>query len=204
MLLVVFGPGSAVMSVAQGGALSLEGIAACNGLIVMVLIYALGHVSGAHFNPAVTLSFTLVRHFQPRDVIPYWLAQLTGATAGAALLLLVFGDVANLGTTAPSGSDLQSFGIEVILTFLLLFVITAVATDTRAVGQSAAIAIGGTVALAIMLGGPISGASMNPARSLGPAIVSGEVGSLWLYILAPAIGGVLGALTYVLARGDHH
>ena len=201
-LLVVFGPGAGVVSAYRGGALTLEGIAAANGLIILVLIYALGHISGAHFNPGVTLSFALFRHFQPREVIPYWAAQFGGAVAGAAILLALFGNVHNLGATLPSGTEAQSFGMEVVLTFLLMFVITSVATDTRAVGQAAAIAIGATVGLDILIGGPISGGSMNPARSFGPAVVSGELTSLWIYLVAPPIGAVLGALAYTLVRGD--
>jgi aquaporin NIP len=202
MLLVVFGPGAAVVSEYRGGALTLEGVAAANGLIILVLIYALGHVSGAHFNPGVTLSFAIFRHFQPRDVVPYWLAQFGGAVVGAAVLLALFGDVHHLGTTLPSGSDAQSFGMEIVLTFLLMFVITSVATDTRAAGQAAAIAIGATVGLDILIGGSVSGGSMNPARSLGPAVVSGELTSLWVYLVAPPIGAVLGALAYTLVRGE--
>ena len=203
LLLVFFGAGSAVVSTYRDGAISLEGIAACNGLIVMVLIYSLGHISGAHLNPAVTLAFAVARHFEPREVVPYWLAQIAGAISGAALLLLLIGDVRNLGTTLPTGTETQSFGLEVVLTFLLMFVIMAVATDSRAVGEAAAIAIGGTVALDVLAGGPISGGSMNPARSLGPALVSGELRALWVYLTAPIIGALLGALTYVLARGEH-
>jgi aquaporin NIP len=110
--------------------------------------------------------------------------------------------VAGLGTTRPSGSEAQAFGVEVLLTFLLMFVITAVATDSRAVGQAAALAIGATVALDILLGGAVSGGSMNPARSFGPAVVSGELHALWIYLTAPLLGAVLGALTYTLVRGD--
>jgi MIP family channel proteins len=202
-LLVIFGAGAAVISDYRGGVMALEGIAACNGLIIVVLIYGLGHVSGAHFNPAVTLSFALFRHFQGKEVMPYWLAQLSGAIVGAAILLALFGNVRDLGTTLPSGSEAQSFAMEVVLTFLLMFVITSVATDARAVGQAAAIAIGATVGLDILIGGPISGASMNPARSLGPALVSGELTALWIYVTAPFLGAVLGALTYTLVRGDN-
>ena len=202
LLLVVFGPGAAVVSQYREHALALEGIAAANGLVILVLIYALGHVSGAHFNPGVTLSFALFRHFQPREVVPYWGAQFGGAIAGAAILLALFGDVANLGATLPSGSEAQSFGIEIVLTFLLVFVITSVATDTRAVGQAAAIAIGATVGLDILVGGPISGGSMNPARSLGPALVSGHLASVWIYLIAPPIGAVVAGLTYELLRGE--
>ena len=201
-LLVFFGPGAAVISAHQGGAISHEGIAAANGLIIMVLIYTLGHVSGAHFNPAVTLAFALFRHFQPREVVPYWLAQFGGAIAGAALLRGLFGNVAHLGTSLPANSEAQAFGAEVVLTFLLMFVITSVATDRRAVGQAAAIAIGATVGLDILVGGPISSASMNPARSLGPAVVSGDLRSLWVYLVAPPLGAVLGAGAYTLIRGD--
>ena len=203
MLLLFFGPGAAVVSVHQGGVISLAGIAACNGVIIMVLIYSLGHVSGAHFNPGVTLAFALFRHFQPREVVAYWLAQFFGAIVGAALLLALFGNVAHLGANTPSGSDAQSFGLEVLLTFLLMFVITSVATDSRAVGQAAAIAIGATVGLDVLVGGSISGGSMNPARSLGSALVSGELASVWIYLIAPPVGAVLGALAYTFVRGDH-
>src|SRR5581483_30990 len=159
MLLVIVGPGAAVVSDYRGGASSLEGIAAANGIIILALVYALGHVSGAHFNPGVTLSFAIFRHFHPREVVPYWLAPFGGAGAGAAVLLALFGDVHHLGATLPSGSEAQSFGLEVVLTFALMFVITAVATDTRAVGQAAAIAIGATVGLDILIGGSVSGGS---------------------------------------------
>lgn len=202
-LLVVFGPGSAVVSAYHGGALSLEGIAAANGLIIMVLIYALGHISGAHFNPGVTLSFALVRRFPAREIAPYWVAQCLGGLCGAAILLALFGNVLNLGTALPSGAETQAFAMEVLLTFLLMFVIMAVATDSRAAGQTAALAIGATVGLAVLVGGPISGGSMNPARSLGPALVSGELTSLWVYLTAPILGATMGAAFYQLIRGDH-
>jgi MIP family channel proteins len=202
-LIVIFGPGSAVISDYRGGAISHEGIAAANGLIVMVLIYALGHVSGAHFNPGVTLSFALVRHFPLRDVLPYWIAQFLGGICGASVLLALFGNVRSLGTTLPSGTEAQAFGMEVILTFMLMFVVMAVATDARAAGQTAALAIGATVGLDVLVGGPISSGSMNPARSLGPAVVSGELSSLWLYLIAPVVGALLGAVAYQLVRGDH-
>jgi aquaporin NIP len=202
-ILVFFGPGAAVISEYLGGSLTLEGMAACSGLVVLVLVYSLGHVSGAHFNPAVTLGFTLFRHFRREDVLPYWLAQVAGAIVGAALLLALVGKVHNLGATVPRGSDTQALAFEIVLSFLLMFVITAVATDSRAVGQAAAIAIGATVGLDILIGGPISGASMNPARSLGPAIVSGELSSIWVYIVGPSLGAVFGAFAYTMVRGDH-
>src|SRR5436190_18676401 len=126
-LLVFFGPGAAVISAHQGGSITLEGVAACNGLVLMGLIYALGHISGAHFNPGVTLSFALFRHFHWRDVAPYWLAQLAGASLGAGLLRALFDDSLKATVTGPANSDLQAFGLEVVLTFLLMLVITAVA-----------------------------------------------------------------------------
>ncbi len=158
----------------------------------------LGHISGAHLNPAVTLGFVLARHFPPRRLVGYWLAQLAGATAAALTLRLVLGNVAHLGATAPAGSGgaWQSFALEALLTFFLMFVIVAVATDTRAVGQAAALAIGATVGLAALFAGPISGASMNPARSLGPALVSGSWTALWVYLSAPLLGAAAAALVY--------
>jgi MIP family channel proteins len=201
-MLVFAGCGAIVISAEQGGAISHEGIAATFGLVIMVLIYALGHISGAHFNPGVTLAFAVARHFQLRDVLPYWLAQFGGAFGAALLLRALFSNIASLGATLPAGPEADSFVLEVALTFFLMFVITAVATDSRAVGQAAAIAIGATVGLAAMFGGPISGASMNTARSLAPAVVSGEITSLWIYVVAPPIGAVAGAIVYDLVRGQ--
>ena len=163
----------AIMVNALTNSLSHIGVALTFGLIIMVMITATGHLSGAHFNPAVTIAFALTRHFAWRDVPVYIGGQLIGATTGALTLLAFFGPVANLGATLPSGSAVQAFGLEVLLSAVLMFVIMAVATDTRAVGQLAALAIGGTVALNALWGGPVSGASMNPARSLGPALVTG-------------------------------
>jgi MIP family channel proteins len=181
------------------GSLGTAGVAAAFGLAIMTMIYALGHVSGAHFNPAVTAGFAAGRHFPASRVVPYWAAQVSGAVVAAALLRATLGDVP-LGVTRPAGSDVQAFAWEVVLTFFLMLVIVAVATDTRAVGQAAAIAIGGTVALGALVGGPISGASMNPARSLGPAIVSGDLAAIWIYLVAPPIGAILAALIYRFLR----
>ena len=198
----VFAGAGAAMVEAKTGALGHVGVALTVGLVIAAMIYAVGHISGAHFNPAVSFAFALTRHFPWRRVFGYWVAQLAGALLAAALLRALLGDVGNVGATLPSGSQGQSFVWEILLTFILMFVIMAVATDTRAVGEAAALAIGATVGLDAMFGGPISGASMNPARSLGPGLVSGELTALWLYLVAPLIGASLGALAYQLVRGE--
>jgi MIP family channel proteins len=198
---LVFAGAGAIMVDATAGGLGRVGVSLAFGLVIMAMVYAVGHISGAHLNPAVTFGFALFRHFPKARVPAYWAAQLAGATVAAIALRVSLGDVANVGATTPSGSEAQSFFWEVVLTAILLFVIMAVATDMRAVGEAAAIAIGGTIALGSLVGGPVSGASMNPARSLGPAIASGETSSLWLYLTAPLVGGALGAFAYQLIRG---
>jgi aquaporin NIP len=199
---LVFAGAGAIVVDAKTGALGHVGVSLVFGLVIMVMIYAVGHVSGAHFNPAVTFAFSLTRHFPWSRAVGYWAAQVTGAVLAAALLRSSLGTAGHLGATLPAGSQGQSFLWEVVLTFFLMFVIMAVATDTRAVGEAAAIAVGGTVALDALFGGPISGASMNPARSFGPALVSGNLHALWLYLVAPPLGAALGALAYWFIRGD--
>jgi MIP family channel proteins len=199
---LVFAGCGAIVVDAKTGSLGHLGVALSFGLVIMVMIYALGHISGAHFNPAVTFAFALTRHFPWTRTASYWGAQLAGALLAAALLRGSLGDHAHVGATLPSGSQGQAFLWELVLTFFLMFVIMAVATDSRAVGEAAAIAIGGTVGLDALFGGPISGASMNPARSFGPAVVSGDLHALWLYILAPATGAALAAFTYQFVRGE--
>ncbi len=194
-VLVFAGCGAIAVDSLQGG-LGSAGVAAAFGLAIMVMVYALGHVSGAHFNPAVTAAFAISGHLPPVRVLPYWTAQVAGAVLAAAFLRVSLGDGVALGVTQPSGSAVQAFAWELVLSAILMLVITAVATDARAVGQAAAIAIGGTVALGSLVGGPISGASMNPARSLGPARVSGEQADQWIYLTAPIIGASLAALAY--------
>ena len=199
--LVFAGCGAVVADSVRDGALGLTGIAAVFGLIVMVMVYATGHLSGAHINPAVTIAFTLTRHFPRRDAVAYVVAQIVGATAGALLLLAAWSDKpAALGATVPSVGTGTALLYEVVLTALLMFVIVAVATDTRAVGAAAAIAIGGTVALDVLVGGPISGASLNPARSFGPALAAGEWSDFWIYVVGPIAGGALGAGAYEVIR----
>jgi MIP family channel proteins len=199
---LVFAGAGAVMVDAKTHALGHVGVAITFGLVIAAMIYAVGHISGAHFNPAVSFAFALNRHFPWPRVAGYWAAQATGAILAAAILRGSLGNIAHVGATLPSGSEGQSFLWEVVLTFFLMFVIVSVATDTRAVGEAAAIAIGATVGLDAMFGGPISGASMNPARSLGPALVSGDLHALWIYLTAPFLGAVLGALAYTFVRGS--
>lgn len=176
-------------------------VALAFGLVIAVLIHGLGHISGAHFNPAVSVGFALGRHFPWSRVATYSVTQVAGAVAGAALLRLTLGDV-SLGVTHPTVPPVAAIVWEVVMTALLVLVITAVATDTRAVGQGAALAIGGVVALGALVGGPISGASLNPARSLGPALVSGDLGDLWIYVVGPIAGAALGAILYRYLRDD--
>ena len=199
---LVFSGAGAVMVDSKTHALGHVGVAITFGLVIMAMIYAVGHISGAHFNPAVSFAFALSRHFPWSRTLGYWTAQLAGALAAAAILRGSLGNIAHVGATLPSGSQAQSFLWELVLSFFLMFVIMAVATDTRAVGEAAAIAVGGTVGLDAMFGGPISGASMNPARSAGPAIVSGDLHALWLYIAAPVLGASLAALVYQLLREE--
>ncbi len=201
--LVFAGCGAIVADERYDGALGAVGVSLVFGLIIMVMVYATGHLSGAHINPAVTIAFTLTRHFSPRDAVAYVGAQVAGAIAGALALLAVWTDEpASLGATVPSVGAGSAFVYELILTALLMFVIMAVATDTRAVGAAAAIAIGGTVGLDALFGGPVTGASINPARSLGPALVSGEWTDFWVYLGGPLAGAALGAFAYQLVRGE--
>ena len=200
--LVFAGCGAIVADAERDGALGTVGIALVFGLIIMVMIYAGGHLSGAHYNPAVTVAFALARHFPPREALAYVAAQVAGATLAALLLLAAWAEQpANLGATVPSVGTGTAFLYEVVLTAFLMFVITAVATDTRAVGAAAAIAIGGTVGLDALFGGPITGASMNPARSFGPALASGTWTDLWIYLAAPLVGAAIGVFAYELVRG---
>jgi aquaporin NIP len=200
--LVTAGCGAIIANVTHPGSLGGVGIGLVFGLVIMVMIYAGGHLSGAHYNPSVTIAFTLARHFPVRDALAYVAAQLTGATAAALLLLAAWPETpAHLGATLPTIASGTALVYEIVLTAFLMFVITAVATDTRAVGAAAAIAIGGTVGLDALFGGPITGASMNPARSFGPALASGTWSSFWLYVAGPIVGAIIGVFAYELVRG---
>jgi MIP family channel proteins len=201
--LVFAGCGAIVANARYDEGLGTVGVGLVFGLVIMVMVYATGHLSGAHINPAVTVAFTLSRHFPTRDAAAYILAQVVGAVAGALVLLAVWPEQpANLGATVPSIATGGALVYELLLTAFLMFVIMAVATDTRAVGAAAAIAIGGTVGLDALFGGPVTGASMNPARSFGPALAAGEWHAFWIYVLGPIAGAALGALAYQLVRGD--
>lgn len=202
--LVFAGCGAIVTEAEHPGSLGVVGIALVFGLVVMAMVYATGHLSGAHLNPAVTLAFLLTRHLPRVDAAVYMAAQLGGALLAAAALAAVWpGEPAALGSTVPTVGAGSAIVYEALMSAFLMFVIMAVATDTRAVGAAAAIAIGATIGLDALFGGPITGASMNPARSLGPALVSGELGHLWIYLVGPPLGTVLGALAYQVVRGEH-
>jgi aquaporin NIP len=201
--LVFAGCGAVVTNASYNGALGTVGIALVFGLVIMVMVYATGHLSGAHINPAVTLAFTLTRHFPPREAAAYIVAQCLGAVAAAFALLAVWpSQPAQLGATVPTVGVGSALVYEILLTAFLMFVIMAVATDTRAVGAAAAIAIGGTIGLDALFGGPVTGASMNPARSLGPALAAWEWRDLWVYLVGPIAGAALGGFAYQLVRGS--
>ncbi len=180
----------------SGGAITHVGVALTFGLVVLALIYALGDVSGAHFNPAVTLGFVVARRFPLGWAAAYVAAQVAGALLASLCLRFLFPSHDTLGATLPTGEAAQSFVLELLLTFFLMFVILCVTTGSKEKGAMAGIAIGAVIALEAMFAGPICGASMNPARSLAPAVVSGRLEHLWVYLAAPAAGALLGVVGY--------
>ena len=191
--LVFAGTGAIVINDVSGGAVTHVGVALTFGLVVMAMIYAVGDLSGAHLNPAVTLGFWLDRRLPGVSVWPYWVAQLVGAFAASVLLRLLF-EHKTLGATSPAGSWGQTFVLEVVLTAILMFVILRVAFGSKEKGILAGVAIGGVIGFEALFAGPISGASMNPARSLAPAVVSGSIGDVWIYLAAPTLGAAIGVL----------
>ncbi len=189
--MVFAGTGAIVIDQQTNGSISHAGIAITFGLVVMSMIYAFGEISGAHLNPAVSIAFTISGKFPLRELTPYIVSQLLGAIAASFTLKILFPSNQLLGGTFPAGSSLQSFVLEFILTFFLVLVIFNVARGSKEQGMFAGLAIGGFVALEAMFAGPICGASMNPARSLAPAIVSGHTEYLWIYLTATTAGAVL-------------
>jgi MIP family channel proteins len=192
--LVFAGTGAIVINDVSHGAITHVGIALTFGLVVMSMIVAVGPVSGAHLNPAVTLGLYLAGRFPGKDIVAYVGSQLIGALAASSLLRVLFLDHPTLGATLPAGPWWQSFVLEVVLTCILMFVILQVSLPASGAGPMAAVAIGGIVGLEAIFAGPVCGASMNPARSLAPALVSGNWAHLWIYLVAPSIGAIAGTL----------
>ena len=202
--LVFAGTGAVIIDQETGGSITHGGVAITFGLIVMSMIYALGNVSGAHLNPAVTIAFTIAKRFKWKEVPGYIAAQIVGACLASATLRLLFPANDLLGATLPLHSELQSFVLEVLLTFFLMLVIINVATGSKEQGMFAGLAIGSVVALEAMFAGPICGASMNPARSLAPALISGHLQHLWIYLTAPTAGAIaaIPVWRYINGKGE--
>lgn len=198
--LVFCGTGAIIINQESGGAIGHAGIAATFGLIVAAMIYSVGDISGAHLNPAVSLAFWAARLFPAKELLPYVLSQSAGALLASWVLHLLFPANLYLGATLPSGSDGQSFVLELILSFMLMFVILHVAKGSKEQGMFAGLAIGSVVLLEAMFAGPICGASMNPVRSLAPALVSGHTEQLWIYLSAPVLGALLGVAGWKVLR----
>ena len=192
--LVFAGTGAIVIDSVSGGGVSHVGVAITFGLIVLAMIYTIGDISGAHINPAVTIGFFAARRFEAGSVFPYVGSQCAGALVASIALRFLFLKTPTLGETIPAGSAMQSFVLEMILTALLMFVILSVSTGAREKGITAGIAVGAVIALEAMFAGPICGASMNPARSLAPALISGNLSALWIYLVAPVLGAALGVI----------
>lgn len=189
--LVFCGTGAIIINQESGGVVTHVGIAITFGLIVMSMIYALGEVSGAHLNPAVTLAFWIAGRFPIKQIAPFLAGQIIGALIASGLLRFLFPDHETLGATLPAGTAIQSFILEIILTFLLMLVILQVSQGSKETGWFAGLAIGGVVLLEAMFAGPVCGASMNPARSLAPALISGHLENIWIYLAAPVLGAFL-------------
>jgi aquaporin NIP len=198
--LVFCGTGAIIINQETNDVISHGGIAVTFGLIVMCMIYTFGEISGAQLNPAVTIAFAFADRFDKKEVLPYIGSQIAGAFLATLILKFLFPSNQNLGATLPAGTQMQSFILEVILTFLLMLVILNVSQGSKETGLFAGIAIGGTVLLEAMFAGPICGASMNPARSLSPAIVSGNITDVWIYIIAPILGALLATLIWKILK----
>jgi aquaporin NIP len=189
--LVFAGTGAIVINQVSNGTITHVGIALTFGLIVLAMIYTFGEVSGAHLNPAVTVAFCVARRFPKAQVFPYIISQCAGAFLASGLLRFLFRESKTLGATLPAGSPAQSFILELVLTFMLMLVILSVSTGAKEKGITAGIAVGSVIALEAMFAGPICGASMNPARSLSPAVISANLQHLWIYLIAPTAGAIM-------------
>jgi aquaporin NIP len=203
-ILIVCGCGAVIVD-NDTKAVTLPGVALVWGLTVLALAYTLGDLSGCHINPAVTVGFAVAKRFPWKEVTRYVAAQVAGAFAAAVLLKVLFPENDKHFTTLPRGVWGQAFALEVFLTWFLMLAVLGVSTGAKEKGITAGIAVGGVIALEVLVGGPISGASMNPARSLAPAVVTGHVGGVWLYLLAPTLGAVLAVPTYAMLnprKGD--
>lgn len=199
--LTLVAAGADVISALSAGEVGPVARAVAPGLLVMAMIYSLGHISGAHLNPVVTAAFTLRGVFDWRRLPVYWSAQLIGALAAAGALLGLFGPAADVGATRPRFGLVPALATEVVLTLLLVSVILATATRHSVIGPNAAFAVGGTIALCGLVAMPVSGASMNPARSLGPAVLAGQWGELWVYVAGPLLGALLAVGLAFLLHG---
>jgi MIP family channel proteins len=203
--LVFLGAGAASVNAWSNGAVSHTGVSLAFGAIILVAVYALGHVSGAHLNPAVTFGFWIARRFPGREVAPYIAAQLVGASAGAFALRAAVGSFTVFATTRPAIPVLSALAVEIVLSFFLMLVVMAVATDARVSGEVAGLAVGFIVMVDALMGGPLTGASMNPARSFGPALATGQWASHWIYWIGPIVGMAIAVPTYeYLRRGFSH
>ena len=202
--LVFAGTGAIVVNETMGGIVTHVGVAVTFGLIVMAVIYAVGDVSGAHINPAVSIGFLIAGRLPMADTFLYVVAQMIGALAASGAIALLFPGHHSFGATLPQGSWQQAFGMELVITFLLMFIIISVAVGAKEKGLMAGAAIGATVALAALFAGPVSGASMNPARSIAPALFAGTLTDQWIYVVAPIIGAAVAIAAYrgVYGRSD--
>lgn len=201
-VLVFVGCGSVVINNVTDGDVSLVGIAMAWGLVVSAMIYSIGDISGAHINPAVTIAFWVGRRFEGKHVPAYLVSQCTGAILASLLLRTLYPDQQSWAPTLPAGPWWQSFVLEIMLTMILLFVVLNVSVGAKEKGITAGLAIGGVISFEVLCGGPISGASMNPARSLAPALVGGQLQYLWVYLTAPVIGAVLAVPVSAYLRSD--
>jgi aquaporin NIP len=200
--IVFIGCGAVMVAERYPGSFPPGGVAIVFGLVVAALVYTLGHISGAHFNPAVTLAFAFVNRFNKSEVVPYWISQFIGGALGTVCLWFLLPPGRSFGATLPVVTAVQAVAWEAILTFFLMFAVMSVATDRRAVGTLGGVVVGAVVGIDAFVGGPLTGASMNPARSFGPMWAEGRLDVYWIYVLGPVLGALLAALAYEWIRGE--